>query len=339
MQGATGPQGPTGTPGANGQQGATGAAGAPGTTSWAGITDKPAVIAAGENAEAARAAISAKHELWTPDYIDLLPGQPLMAYYDETNGWPTSRPVSRTDVPIFCVDRTGGAPNPSWAVLGRDIILVAEVEEVPGVVPIATYNFEGQTNGQPLNINNASRPWASDSGDANLMIAASAAAVHGTLGGRVSSATSYRRLTYWETAQTTNTRVFDCYFTIRQLGASVAYIMRPRGIDDLADVSVDVRINLDRTVSIRNGTSAVATSVIALDLNTTYRFAYKVVPGQTQELRVYAGESTTPLLVLSGIVSGVGINRAYFGLCAASAGFSADLDTIRIADDWLAPYA
>ena len=81
--GATGPTGPTGTNGNAGVTGATGASGSPGTagtagatgatgatgqtgatgaagtTSWAGITDKPAVIAAGADATAARAAIGA----------------------------------------------------------------------------------------------------------------------------------------------------------------------------------------------------------------------------------------------------------------------------------------
>ena len=310
-----------------------------GSITWSNIQGKPAVIAAGENAEAARAAIGAKHVQWTPDYIDLLPGQPLMVYYDETNGWPASRPVSRVDVPILCVDPSGGAaPNPSWVVLGRDIILVADIEEVSEVTPIATYTFENQANGQPLNINSASRPWSADSGDATPMIAATAAAVHGTLGGRVSSATSYRRLSYWE-AQTNNTRVFDCYFTVREMGASIVYIMSARGDGGGTSVTTDVRLNLDRTVSLRNNTSAVATSVTALSLNTTYRFAYKVVSGQTQELRVYVGESTTPLFVLSGVVSGSGVDRCIFGASTASAGFSIDLDTVRIADDWLTPYA
>lgn len=54
--GQTGATGSTGVAGAPGTQGATGPAG---TTSWSGITDKPAVIAAGANAAAARTAIGA----------------------------------------------------------------------------------------------------------------------------------------------------------------------------------------------------------------------------------------------------------------------------------------
>lgn len=52
--GATGPAGPKGDPGPAGPQGD------PGTTTWADITDKPAIIAAGADAAAARAAIGAE---------------------------------------------------------------------------------------------------------------------------------------------------------------------------------------------------------------------------------------------------------------------------------------
>ena len=66
--GATGPQGPSGASGTPGVQGATGpaglagtqgATGPAGTTTWSGITDKPAVIAAGASAAAARSVIGA----------------------------------------------------------------------------------------------------------------------------------------------------------------------------------------------------------------------------------------------------------------------------------------
>lgn len=67
--GATGPSGPTGpagatgaastVPGPTGPTGATGPSGAAGATTWSGITDKPAVIAAGTSAAIARNAISA----------------------------------------------------------------------------------------------------------------------------------------------------------------------------------------------------------------------------------------------------------------------------------------
>lgn len=59
--GATGPQGASGASGPVGATGASGASGPAGTTTWSGITDKPAVIAAGVDAAAARNVISAEY--------------------------------------------------------------------------------------------------------------------------------------------------------------------------------------------------------------------------------------------------------------------------------------
>lgn len=59
--GATGETGATGATGPVGATGATGATGVAGTTTWSGITDKPAVIAAGVDAAAARNVISAEY--------------------------------------------------------------------------------------------------------------------------------------------------------------------------------------------------------------------------------------------------------------------------------------
>ena len=56
IQGFTGATGVTGSTGATGPSGPSGPAG---TTSWAGITDKPVVIAAGTDAAAARTAVGA----------------------------------------------------------------------------------------------------------------------------------------------------------------------------------------------------------------------------------------------------------------------------------------
>lgn len=62
--GPTGPAGPTGASGGTGGTGGTGGVGATGvagTTTWSGITDKPAVIAAGVDAAAARNVIDAEY--------------------------------------------------------------------------------------------------------------------------------------------------------------------------------------------------------------------------------------------------------------------------------------
>lgn len=59
--GIPGSAGASGVPGATGATGLTGATGPAGTTTWSGITDKPAVIAAGVDAAAARNAIDAEY--------------------------------------------------------------------------------------------------------------------------------------------------------------------------------------------------------------------------------------------------------------------------------------
>lgn len=59
--GATGATGAKGDTGSVGPTGATGPQGDPGTTTWSGITDKPAVIAAGSDAAGARNVISAEY--------------------------------------------------------------------------------------------------------------------------------------------------------------------------------------------------------------------------------------------------------------------------------------
>lgn len=194
---------------------------------------------------------------------------------------------------------------------------------------ISTYDFEGQTPG--ANIAN-SGSWDVGSGTTPFT-AESAAAVHGSIGGRISSATSYRAFGYNETS-TTQTRVFDVYITPRVVSSNT-YVMVLT--DTGSTQRADVRINSAGTVSMRNVFSAVATSTVTLSMNTTYRFSWRISTSG-QELRVYAGESATPLFTLTGALTSASHVRMAFGLVAASSGFSADYDTARIADDWLSPY-
>lgn len=192
---------------------------------------------------------------------------------------------------------------------------------------LSTYNFEGQTPGATAA---ASSPWALGTGSTDITVA-TAAAVHGTVGGRISAASSYRTIA-WQEAQTTATRVIDGYFILRAQTAN-AYLL---GMLDGATFRGDVRVNTNGTVSIRNGSTAVGTSAEALALNTLYRFAWKLSTSG-QELRVYAGESTTPLFTLTGALTSAQHTDLRAGLTAGSSGFSVDFDTIRIADDWLTP--
>lgn len=192
---------------------------------------------------------------------------------------------------------------------------------------LSTYNFEGQTDGANAA---ASSPWEIGTGTTPIVVE-NDAAVHGTVGGRISAATSYRAIA-WVESVTTAARIIDAYITPRAVSANAPVL----ACHDDATQRGDVRINAARTVSIRNGTSAVATSSEVLALDTTYRFAWRIST-TGQELRVYEGESTTPLFTLTGVLSNAQHTSLRCGLSAASAGYSGDFDTIRIADDWLPP--
>ena len=92
--GATGPTGPTGPQGTAGVVGATGPAG---TTSWSGITDKPAVIAAAATATVARTQIEAaaataglhRWQIGDPEPSPLAPGiyWIVLGEEDAVPGW------------------------------------------------------------------------------------------------------------------------------------------------------------------------------------------------------------------------------------------------------------
>lgn len=196
---------------------------------------------------------------------------------------------------------------------------------------LSSFEFDDQTPDQAVS---ASPPWYLSSGGSETITALAAAAVHGSLGGRISSASSYRGV-YYRESQTTATRVIDFYVTPTAVPANALVMALLDGTTNRADV----RINAAGTVAIRNAFVAAATSTatLALDGTVTYRFAWKVSTSG-QELRVYVGESTTPLFTLTGALTDATHTDIGAGLTAASEGYTADFDTIRIADDWLAPF-
>lgn len=196
---------------------------------------------------------------------------------------------------------------------------------------ISSFEFDDQTPDQAVS---ASPPWYLSTGGTETITALAAAAVHGPLGGRIASTSSYKAV-YYRESQTTDARVIDFY--IRPIAVpSNTFVAR---LIDGSTNRADVRINSAGTVAIRNAFVAVATSTatLALDGTVTYRFAWKVSTSG-QELRVYVGESTTPLFTLSGALTDATHTDIGAGLTSTSEGFTADFDTIRIADDWLPPF-
>ena len=191
---------------------------------------------------------------------------------------------------------------------------------------LSMFDFDSQTSGAAVT---ASAPWAKLG--ATTMLASPAAAVHGALGGRIADPSSQCAME-WTEASTDAARVLDVYVTPHAIAGPTYVMAYAAGAASLASA----RINADGTVAIRNGTIAVATSSATLDLGETYRIAWRV-SSAGQELRVYEGESEAPMITLTGAVTDATHTKLLFGLTALSSGAALDIDTIRIADDWLGP--
>ena len=187
---------------------------------------------------------------------------------------------------------------------------------------LATFDFDSFTSGAEVS---ATAPWAKLG--ATSMIASPAAAAHGPLGGRIVDPTSQCAME-WTEAQTTSARVMDVYVTPRTIPAAT-YVL---SCTDGATPRASARFNADGTVSIRNVSTAVATSALALTFGVTYRFAWRVAT-TGQELRVFEGESETPLITLTGAVTDATHNKLLAGMPALASGAAVDIETIRIADE------
>lgn len=268
-----------------------------------------------------------------PTLANLPAGSTLTVWWDTDEAvWP-SRPTERTDIYIrWCSIGDNGVP--SGALPGVDTVAVFDNEQPPssewGNI-VASYNFESDTATQNVA---PSSPWSSVGG-ATQMTAETAAAIHGDLGGRITSAASNRYLQHNSGAAHDNTRVIDLFITVHAISANSVFA----SINDSSGPTTrgDARVNADRTVTIRNGAVATATSTTILALDTTYRISWHV-SATGQQLRIYNAAGTL-LETITGVLTTLTHNQIRVGLGVQSAGYSADYDTIRIGDDWLAPYA
>lgn len=192
--------------------------------------------------------------------------------------------------------------------------------------------FEDQTDG--VTIGTLPSPWLVNPGSAAIT-AAAAAAIHGTLGARIVASTTFSSIQYPQTAGTP-TRVFAGYFIIRTMPTANAYICNLN--NGASAIGTDWRVGTDGKVTARNNSVAIGTSTAALSVDTIYHFEWQVT-STTQELRIYQGESSTPLITVSGANTGGTYDRALIGLNNGNTGAAIDLDTLQVADDWLAPFA
>lgn len=190
-------------------------------------------------------------------------------------------------------------------------------------------DFEGQTPGQPVDV---PTPWTFQGSNA-ACVAATAAAVHGNLGARWADGDNFSCLQY---APGSTPVVVDFYARLRQVGGNFV-IGEARTAPSGGSPAAQIRIRANRTVDVRNAALvAVDTSTQALALDTAYRFAWHVTPA-SQTLRVYAADNPAPIFTLTGTTGGdIGVIRV--GITAATANVAIDIDTIRLADQWLDPY-
>ena len=205
-------------------------------------------------------------------------------------------------------------------------------EPNPSLISELTFNdlSESQT------INTAAlggAPWSVYVGATNP-VAQAGAANHGARGAYIAPATGAVRLE-WNEAQSSDTRVLSWYFRLLVDGAANTYL---GSMSDGATTRADWRINADRTVTLRNaGTATGGNSPEALAMNTWYRAEW-MTSTSGQELRIYAGESTTPYITRTGALTSNLHTQLTCGVPASPNGHSLHIDTVRVGTDWLGPY-
>lgn len=158
-------------------------------------------------------------------------------------------------------------------------------------------------------------------------------AAHGERGARAEGVTGQARLAC-VTGQSAQARVLSYYWRLIDT-PGLSYL---GNLTDGGTLRGDWRINTNGTVTIRNGYVAAATSTEAVALNVWHRSEWKVGP-DGQELRIYVGEATAPLLTLAGPLTNNQHTALGYGITNSGTGSTLDIDTILVADDWTGPFA
>lgn len=183
-----------------------------------------------------------------------------------------------------------------------------------------------------------SAPWSTNGTAPDV---AAGAAIHGAKGIRWASTGAAGRVMYDTGSNQATARVWSFYFEVSTFASAHQYIGAIYSLTTGGAIQADWRINnTTRTVSLRDSTTAIATSAETLSTGVTYRAEWRVSDSAgTQELRIYTGEGTTPTITLSGAFSSSTARVFAFGPTSAAAGGAIDYDTIKYADDWVGPEA
>lgn len=189
---------------------------------------------------------------------------------------------------------------------------------------LSTVTFNGYSEGATVTTGTLTSGWTA-SGTAFTALAA--AAKHGARGASVDNVTS--AFLYYEETATTADRVMSGYFNLVD-NPNQSYLGQ---ITSSGTNRADWRVNANGTVTLRDNQVAVSTSTPALSTGVWYRWEWLTGTGG-QELRIYIGEGSTPVLTLTATLSNTSRNRFAFGVI--SNGNSRDylMDTLRVADAW-----
>lgn len=192
-----------------------------------------------------------------------------------------------------------------------------------------TLTFDGQTENTSVSLPSG---WSTIG---QVPVTASAAALHGDRGARYASTTTSGRMQYdYGSNQTARPVYVQTYFRIGTLPSVNLYINAVLSLATGGSLQGDFRVNTNGTVSIRNGSTAVATSTQALAAGTWYRSDWMLDDaGDTQELRIYAGDTSSAILTISGTWSSSLTRVVSVGPNVAAAdGVNFDIDTVRLSD-------
>lgn len=192
---------------------------------------------------------------------------------------------------------------------------------------LATFDFESFAEGAPVT---ASSPWGKSAGS-GVITAKAVAAKHGTMGAHPAPG-EFCNLYYLDTSSAV--RVASQYFSL----TSVAATLRMARLMNSSTQRAGWVVEADRTVSILNGFANSGQSTVVLSYGVWYRAEWMVGTG-VNTLRVYIGESTSPLLELTSTGIADGSHTSIHQMVqASSAGSDVYFDTLRIGDDWMGPH-
>lgn len=225
----------------------------------------------------------------------------------------------------------GGQMIPAVSMLYTDEVVPVDPDPDPVGTVLHTQTFESQTNNQPLSL---SAPWSASNNDTTGWVGSTAAAMHGSLGARIDVSDGWSYLNY-ELPTVADQLLIDFYVNIRTQAGGHLTLFNTQDPSNTTMNAIQVRTG--GVVRLRDGSLGIDDSV---ELVTTgwYRFSIMLTKAEGQYLRIFEGESDTPLIELNGPLSIVDWDVVRFGLIARADGSTVDLDTIRIAEGgWIDP--